>query len=92
MHPQTRGRVDFDNPTALYRQRLLNGLADDINAADIQSHHAGRVDGAFSEFRMNLSGHVGRRAARAEIAVVAKHNTMSRSRDGSERQTLFRQG
>ena len=92
MHPQTRGSVDFNNPAALDCQRLFNGLADDIDAADIQSHHAGRFDGAFSEFRMNLISHVGRRAARAEIAVVAKHDTTSRARDRSESQALFRQG
>ena len=81
MHAQARRRVDLDDPAALLFQRLVHGLADDIDAADIQPDHLRRFHRPRRHLRMDVVGHIGRRAAGAQIGVVAQDDALAHGGD-----------
>ena len=67
VHPQARAGVHFDHDPALVFQRTGDVQGNDVDAGHVQADHLGRFDRAGGHFGMDQIGHVGRRAAGAQI-------------------------
>ena len=55
VHSQSGGRIDFDDHPALLFERHADVAADDVDAGDVQTHDAGRIDGAGRQVGMHRS-------------------------------------
>ena len=60
---------------------LQHGIADDVDAADVEADRLGGGDGAGSEFGMDVVGDVGGGAAGGQVGVVAQDDPGAAGRD-----------
>ena len=82
VHAQAGRGIDFHHAAVLFLQRIQHALGDDVHAADVQADHSGGRHGARGHLGMDLVGHVGGRAASAQVGVVAQED--QRARGGTE--------
>ena len=91
VHAQAGRGVDLDNAAVLLFQRLDDGLAHHVDAADVQAHRLRGFDGARGHFGVHAVGHVGGGAAGREVGVVAQDDALAGDRHRIRREVLRRQ-
>ena len=64
--------LHFDDAAALLFERLVHGVADDVDAGDVEADGLRRSDGGGGQFRMDVVGDVGGGAAGGQVGVVAQ--------------------
>jgi hypothetical protein len=82
VHAQAGCGIDFNDAAALIFERLEHGVADDIDAADVEADRLGGGHGAGGEFGVHVIGHIGSGAAGGQIGIVAQHDAGAARRDG----------
>ena len=82
MHAQAWGCVHFDHAAALFFKGAQHRFAHHVDATNVQADHLGRCNGTQCHFRVHVIGHVGGRATRGEIGVVAQNHACAFGRHG----------
>ena len=88
MHAQPGRGIDLDNNPPLLFQGPADVATDHVHASYIQPDHASCVHRARGVFRVHTVSHVGGRAARAQVAVLAQEDLSARRRDRIRRVAL----
>ena len=91
VHAKPRCGVHFDDAATLGFQRLLHGLADDIDAGDVKADGLCGRDRAGGEFRMYLVGNVGSSAPGRQVRVVAQQDALALRWHGLRRVAFLRE-
>ena len=77
VHAQTGRGIDLDHATALFFERMQDAVADNVHAANIESHHACGSHGTGCHFRVHAVGDIGGGAAGGQIGVVAQGDALA---------------
>src|SRR5574343_1066985 len=91
VHAQAGGGIDFDDAAALVFERLVHGVADDVDAGDVKADRLRGGNGGGSQFGMDVVGDVGGGAAGGQGGVVAQHDADAAAGHGIGVVTLFGQ-
>ncbi len=91
VHAQSGRGIDLDDAAVLVLDGFVHGVAHDVDAADVQSHHLRRRHGASGDVRVHVVGDVGGGAAGGQIGVVAQQHALAERRHAAGIHALFGQ-
>ena len=89
VHAEARRRVDLNDPAAGLAHRDADIGADEVDARDVQPHHAGRQLGDVSVLRVDLLGPVDADAAGAHVAGALEEDARLGRRDAIHLESLL---
>ena len=91
MHAQAGGGIDFDDAAALGLEGLEDGVADDVDAGDVEADGLRGGNGRRRQVGVYVIGDIGRRAAGRQVGVVAQDDARPARRHRIGGQALLRE-